>query len=326
MSSKPPTPVKMIIDTDLEFDVDDVGAIALSHILADRGEVELLGMVVSCGHAWSPLCLSAMNMWYGRPDLPVGFVGEKGTVIMGSKYAQRIAEQFPRRLRHAGEAEPSTPLFRRLLAGQPDGSVTLVSIGFMTGLRWLLESGPDEISPLSGRELVARKLKCWVCMGGGYPQGREYNFIKDSRSAHHCVNTWPTPIYFTGEELGKQVLTGEGLSALPEENPTRIGYELYFDGTLKDRPSWDQITVLFAARLEEMLGDRGLWEVIDKGGNRVEEDGSNHWDPGFDAPHFYLKPRLDLKKVERIIEELMIQTPAYAHAGTQDGSFDPSKG
>lgn len=307
-------PVKMIIDTDLEFDVDDVGAIALAHVLADRGEVDLLGMVVSCGHAWSPLCLSGMNAWYGRPDLPVGFVGEEGTVIMGSKYARGIAEKFPGRLRKANEAEPSTSLYRRLLAGQPDGSITLVSIGFMTGLRWLLESGPDGICPLSGRELVARKLKCWVCMGGGYPKGHEYNFIKDSRSASYCVNTWPTPIYFTGEELGKQVLTGSGLDALPEENPTRIGYELYFDGALKNRPSWDQITVLFAARLEEMLGEKGLWEVVSRGGNRVGEDGSNHWDPEFEAGHSYLRPRLDTARVEEIIEQLMIQTPAFAHA------------
>ena len=33
-------PVQLIIDTDLGFDVDDVGAIAVAHALADQGHVK----------------------------------------------------------------------------------------------------------------------------------------------------------------------------------------------------------------------------------------------------------------------------------------------
>ncbi len=308
-------PVRMIIDTDIEYDIDDVGAIAVAHALADRGEVELLGMVVSCGHSWSPPCLSSLNAWHGRPDIPIGFVGGQDTVVMGSKYARAIAERFPGSLKSPDEAEHSTPLYRRLLAAEPDGSITLVSIGFLTGLRWLLESGPDDISGLTGRELVARKLKCWVCMGGDYPEGREYNFIKDGRSASECVNTWPGPIYFVGQELGKGILTGERLEALPPDNPTRFGYELYFDGVPRNRPSWDQVAVLFAARLEEMSGNDGLWEIEDKGGNIVEADGSNRWDPKSAKRHYYLKPRVETARVESIIEDLMTQAPTLPRIG-----------
>jgi len=302
-------PVRLIIDTDLEYDVDDLGAIAVAHALANRGEVELLGMVVSCGHRWSPICLSGVNAWYGRPDLPIGFVGEKETVIMGSKYARPLAEQFPGRLKDADQVEHSTSLYRRVLASQPDNSVTLASIGFMTGLRWLMESEPDEVSPLSGRDLVATKMKYWVCMGGAYPEGREYNFIKDSESAFQVLNNWPTPIYFIGQELGNLVMTGQGLDVLPSDNPIRRGYEHYFDGQLKNRPSWDQVTVLFAARMQEMIEDDGLWEIVDKGGNIVERDGVNRWDPGSSAPHFYLKPKVEIRTVELLIEELMTQAP-----------------
>jgi len=33
-------PVQLIIDTDLGFDVDDVGALAVAHALADQGHVD----------------------------------------------------------------------------------------------------------------------------------------------------------------------------------------------------------------------------------------------------------------------------------------------
>jgi hypothetical protein len=276
--------------------------------------LELVGMVVSCGHKWSPLCLSSLNAWHGRPDIPIGFVGERDTVIMGSKYAQAIAEGFPRKLTSADQAMHSTALYRRLLAAEEDNSIVLVSIGFMTGIRWLLESGPDDISPLSGRELITRKLKVWVCMGGAYPSGREYNFLKDSESTFRTVNDWPTPIYFIGQELGNMVMSGKALDSLPPDNPTRMAYELYFDGETKDRPSWDQVTVLFAARLQQMLGEEGLWEIEGKGGNRVDPDGSNHWDPESMAPHYYLKPRADIAVVEEIIVELMSQSPALTRS------------
>ena len=42
-------PVQLIIDTDLGFDVDDVGAIAVAHALADQGKVDILGVVCNTG-------------------------------------------------------------------------------------------------------------------------------------------------------------------------------------------------------------------------------------------------------------------------------------
>jgi inosine-uridine nucleoside N-ribohydrolase len=42
-------PVQLIIDTDLGFDVDDVGAIAIAHALANEGKVDILGIVCNTG-------------------------------------------------------------------------------------------------------------------------------------------------------------------------------------------------------------------------------------------------------------------------------------
>ncbi|MCK9316355.1 MAG: nucleoside hydrolase, partial [Verrucomicrobia bacterium] len=40
-------PAKIIFDTDMAEDVDDVGALALLHALADAGEAEILACMIS---------------------------------------------------------------------------------------------------------------------------------------------------------------------------------------------------------------------------------------------------------------------------------------
>src|SRR5687768_16854650 len=47
------SPVKVIFDTDMDSDCDDLGALAVLHALADRGEVEILATVTSSQNPWS---------------------------------------------------------------------------------------------------------------------------------------------------------------------------------------------------------------------------------------------------------------------------------
>src|SRR5690625_7325019 len=63
----------------------------------------------------------------------------------------------------------------------PDSSVTIVTVGFMSNLAELLKSRPDRYSPLSGRELVGKKVKQYVAMAGMFPQGREFNVRSEER-------------------------------------------------------------------------------------------------------------------------------------------------
>ena len=51
----------------------------------------------------------------------------------------------------ARRAQPAVPLYRRLLAGQPNHSVTVVALGGDTNLAGLLRSGPGQGSSLPGR-------------------------------------------------------------------------------------------------------------------------------------------------------------------------------
>lgn len=300
-------PVRLIIDTDIQGDVDDVGTVALLHALADRGEVELQAMGVSCKNPWSPLCLDAMNTYFGRPEMPLGVVrGE--AFLKPSKYAQQIAEEFPHELTAADDAPDAVQVYRQALAASPDKSVVMLSVGQLTNLANLLKSPPDEISRLAGKELVAAKVKIWVCMGCKFPSGREANIHHDALPAQYAIENWPTPVVFSGFEIGSGMLTGGRLKSLPASSPVRRAYEL-FNG-IKPHNSYDQTAALYAARgLDGGLSH--LWDLQTTGHCTVDDKGVNTWHPT-PAPgkdHAYLIQKAPQQEVATIIEALMMHQP-----------------
>ncbi len=297
-------PVRIIFDTDMQTDVDDVGAAAMLHALADRGEIEILATMVSVSYPWSVPCMDAINTFYGRPNLPIGTVKGKG-VVRNSSYARQIAEEFPHDLKSAGAASDAVALYRKILAAEADKSVVIVTVGYLTNVAALLDSKPDQSSALNGRELVQQKVKQWVCMGGIYPRGLETNFKYDAPASVKAVNKWPTPVIFSGWEIGKDILTGHTLcEKLPPGNLVRRAYELYLGPNKTQRESWDQSAVLVAAR-----GLGAYWDIEARGSNHINADGSNEWRAAPGKEHSYLVRKMKPLEIASIIEELMAQPP-----------------
>ena len=299
-------PVRVIFDTDIRGDVDDVGAVAVLHALAARGEATILAMGVSAKNPHCVPCLDALNTCFRRPDIPIGVLKGKG-FLKRSRYSQQLAAEFPHKLQSPDDVPDAALLYRKVLAAQPDRSVVFVSVGQLTNFRNLLQTRGDEHSTLAGPDLVRQKVKLWVCMGGTFPEGREANFRHDGPAAAHAVAHWPTPIVFSGSEIGVAVLTGGHLAELPETSPVRRAYQLY--NGLKPHKSWDQTAVLYAVR-----GTRGglkeVWGLHRGGHCHVLPDGSNAWRPAPDKPHAYLVRKMPPAKVAALIEELMLYQPA----------------
>jgi hypothetical protein len=296
-------PARVIFDTDLSSDVDDVGAVAVLHALADAGEAEILGMGICVNDAASAPCLNALNTFYGRPDIPIGVLPGTGK-DSPSKYTRGVAAEFPHRL--AADAPHAVALYRRLLAGQGDRSVVFVSVGPLTNMAALLASPPDEHSDMTGRALVEKKVRTWVAMGGTFVAGREFNFYVDAPATSRTIEAWPTPIVFSGFEIGQGIGTGAGLRNTPTPNPVRRAYEL-FNG-LTDRSSWDQTAVLYAVRgLAGKLD--AMWELSPSGSVTVSADGANKWQAVPDRSHRYLVAKMPAADVARAIEALMDQPP-----------------
>ncbi|NLR77999.1 nucleoside hydrolase [Chitinophaga eiseniae] len=270
--------VKIIFDTDMDSDVDDVGALAMLHGFAHQGDAEILAIMVSSLNPWSPGVVDVINTWYGRPDIPIGAVQRFG-VYHKSKYARSLCGEF----KHNPQLEENTPdatmLYRKILASQQDTSVVVVTVGDLTNLSNLLKSGPDQFSGLNGSDLVKKKVKHMVCMGGRYPADLDPNpwgnFKPDPRSTQHVVAEWPTRIYFTGGgAFADSIQTGRiFFQEKYKHTPMAHAYKLFLEGWNR---SWHHSADIIAVYVA-VKGYLPYFRLEDRGYNHIFEDGTNVW-------------------------------------------------
>lgn len=248
----------IIFDTDMDTDCDDTGALVMLLNAARRGEIELPGIIADAPVKEAAPCCEAFCRYYGV-DVPVGAVYEKDYAddprfadyrahrlkLQPQQYYNRTLAQTVGRTDE--EYPQAARLYRQLLAQAADGSVTIVCVGFLTALGELLQTQADDISPLSGVELVRRKVQRVVSMGELPAEGdrlTSFNYYMDLKGTETVFETCPVPICVS--PVGTRVITGAHLTdALPEEHPLRIAYENW-NGPRKGRSSWDLVAVLQA--------------------------------------------------------------------------------
>ncbi len=282
-------PVRIIFDTDMESDVDDVGALAMLHGFANRGDAEILATLSSSLNPWSAPTIDVINTFFGRPDIPIGNVKTLG-VYRNSKYARIIFEKYPQDTGLGERAPDATRVYRKILSGQPDNNVVVVTVGYLTNLSRLLNTKADEHSPLSGMELAAKKVKHLVCMGGRYPlerdPGKWGNFKPDPQAVRHVANDWPTRIIFTtGGDFANAIPTGKILFKTDDihPNPVREAYRVFLEGRNRDyHHSVDLIAVYVAVKGHEpyfKLRTRGYFHIFENGTHvwRITPDNPNHY-------------------------------------------------
>lgn len=308
-SGKVPEPVKIIFDTDLGPDYDDVGALAFLHSMADSGKAEILATLSSNKHELVAPSIDVINTWFNRPDLPVGAPASDGPNLGSSQHwADSIVAAYPHDIKSTSEAEDAVSLYRKILAGQPDNSVTIITVGFLTNLKNLLLSGPDKFSPLSGSELIVKKVSKLVSMAGSFPQGREFNVFIDSVASKHVFENWPGEVVFTGFEIGKEILTGLRVMKMPvDRSPVKDVFRISIPMSEEDkngRMSWDETAVLIA-----VYGTDGFFDTR-RGTILVDSSGSNEWKDDPEGKHQYVIQKMPVPDMGRFIEDRMMHIPA----------------
>jgi len=276
------TPLNVIFDTDMGNDVDDALALAMLHAFASRGEVKLLAVTVSKDNPWAAEYVRLVNEYYGRGTIPVGIVRDGKTKEDGL-YVRQVCELHGR---HPNDTPDAVQLLRKTLAGEEDGAVTLIQVGFSTNLARLIESVPDQYSDLSGMELVKRKVRLLTVMAGNFADGKpEYNVMTDVPAASKLFATWPTDIYISGYEVGAAILFPASSieNDFPAGNPVAEAYRMYAKMPY-DRPSWDLTTVLY-----DLRPDRGYFGVSQAGDVLVSPDGSTKFQPGAQGRRYFLQ-------------------------------------
>jgi hypothetical protein len=275
-------------------------------------------MMASTRDPFSVPTIDAINTYYGRPGIPIGAVKGDG-VLRASRYTRQIAAEFPHDLKSSDDAPDALSLYRDILEKQPDHSVIIVTVGYLTNLKNLLQLPASE-GHASGMDLVRSKVQRWVCMGGnfiGHPPKDDLklgnvNFSYDAPAAHFTIHHWPGEVVFAGREVcsvPSGLAIGENLARTPANNPVRRAYELYFRGKVKNRHVADLATVLYAVR-----GLTDCWDVESNGWMDLKPDMTFDWRFDQDKSQSYLKKKIlngkpNDRHVESVLDDLLLQPP-----------------
>ena len=293
----------VILDTDIGSSTDDLIAMEMLYNYMDEGRCKLLGVVVDrMGDDYAALA-DVMNTYFGHGSIPMG-VGRGGikdpSVFIDDRELYKHTTEkgelmFKRTISDYSQLPNGWELYRRLLTAQPDHSVSICSTGLVSSLVQLLASEPDDISPLSGVELVSKKVKCLYLMAGVFTSSDEpdYNFLQDPTYAKLLFELWPrsVDVVFSPMEVGNEIEykpeTVISDISWTDIHPIKQVYMKYDCDT--GQRMWDPMTVIQAVEGDELftLSERGIVTLTPNAGtiftpsatgnHRYQKPGTQAW-------------------------------------------------
>jgi inosine-uridine nucleoside N-ribohydrolase len=302
-------PVRLILDTDIGNDIDDTLALALIHALQNRAEVRLLAVTITKDNRYAAPFVDLVNTFYGRPDIPIGVV-HKGKTRDNSAMLEIPVERrdatgqfvYPHRVQENGQPPEAVEVLTHTLSDQPDHSVTIAQIGFSTNLAMLLKAP-------GGPELIQRKVKLLCLMAGNFGRAEpEYNIYTDADSAKVVLEQWPTPMIFSGYEIGLAItFPYEAVQrdfGYTDNHPIADAFRIAVPKP-EDHPAWDPTAVLEAIR-----PDRGYFNLSPPG--RVTLGPNNvtifNAEPRGNCRYLVLKPD-QVSRVRELMATLASEPP-----------------
>lgn len=285
-------PVQLIIDTDMLTDCDDAAALGVAHTLEDRGEVKILGVMLSAfdytgtnGNyvGYNGNTVSAINDYYNgdNNDIPIGIWYE---ILINNKV---ITSKMKEKFRFDGQDKFQTKIYRnssygdkkanherndgstyrkylKILNKAENNSIVIAVLGNNSNLTDFLSRDQAH------RDLFGKKVKeiifasvntCNVNMCG-----RNNSTYYQAKRTNQMFNTWlPDNIMVTilGNGVGYNMYTGAdyAIKNNPKTNPIKIAYDHASDDknknpNLSDNASWDQIMILVGVRGTSYLGQK----------------------------------------------------------------------
>ncbi|MDE7406960.1 MAG: nucleoside hydrolase, partial [Muribaculaceae bacterium] len=274
-------PVNVIVETDMGNDIDDALAMDMAYKAMDDGLINIIAIGAHKLSSTAVDYIDVLNTWYGYGSIPIArsltpVYNQHQNDYTLPVCAMRDAKgrALWKRSKTGGDIQDPVSLYRRLLAAQPDTSVVFLSLGFGTELAKLLESAPDDISPMSGMELVKRKVKYLSIMAGsyGFKQRAEYNVVNDIPAMKTVFEQWPTPIVQNPFEIGPKVMyRGDKLDeqfSWTSVHPVIDGFKRYMKMPY-NRPTWDLLSVVYITNPEMFTRSEPGFVQVNKEGYTI---------------------------------------------------------
>ena len=295
----------IIFDTDMGNDIDDALALDILFKYQDENRINLLGIMLNKDYVYAPTFVDIMCNWYGYPWIPIGVFTHADTLsAAGYNFTTHVCNMkneesqfiFERTITDYNKLPKAYDLYRKLLSDQPDTSVTIISVGFMTNLALLMDTQADQYSPLTGKELVARKVKLLSIMAGSFTEEpyAEWNILIDKLSATRVFAEWPSKIVVSPFELGDAIhYPGESIEhdfTWADYHPVVEGYKA-FSQMPYNRSIWDLTSVLYAVE-----GESVFFNLSTKGDININEYGYTHFIADENGKHQYLTATTEQQK------------------------------
>lgn len=232
---------QLILDTDIGPDCDDVGALALLHILARQHPTDFLAMTNCTSNPYACGTIDAINRCYGNPNIPIGTYEKPGFLEDGDsqKYNRYITQNYENAYRPPSTPPGALSVLKKALREAEDKTVTFLSIGPLNNVANLIRDS-------EGYCLVKDKVRCLVSMSTGLVKP-EWNVVMDIPAAQTVFEKWPSPIVISVYETGASIITGRSFGSMPVDHPLPVAYRLHADGDEKrGRMSWDLTAAWYA--------------------------------------------------------------------------------
>ena len=278
---------QIFIDTDMGSDCDDVAAVAILAHFHKLGKINLLGVSHTSANPRVEEYLDMVCRFYGYKTKNLAVASKEwGVGEFREGFFDDVLNGFSY---HApGLGLNAVQLMRKQLSNVKDA--TILCIGPLNNMSRFLDSTPDEISPLSGEEILAKNVKEVVIMGGIFADKRydfygetfdvEYNIKLDACSSKNFIENCPAKITFVEFELGYNVKTFGDTVASAVETPIKRAYKLF---KADSRESWDVIAALYC-----VFGENGYYRASAAGECVVKNNGKTNFYEKQGGKHCYL--------------------------------------
>lgn len=291
----------VIFDTDIGPDCDDVGALMMLLHMEQAGLCRLAAITHSTSSPFGCGCADAICRAEGRADIPIGTLKRGGVCcrFADGRYNEVISGLYQHRFSDGTEAPDAVRVIRKAMAENDE--VLLIAVGPLGNIADFLQSGPDDLSPLSGVELARAKCPRFVCMGGMLSGNRrEFNFIVEPDATRTVLSQWPTEIEFSEFFLGEDVVTGATLSqTLGRLHPAALAYALY---SPQGRASFDQTAVYQA-----IFPENKLFRASERGRMSLGENDTTVWTADPLGKHRWYDKAADKETIAAEIDAWMLK-------------------
>ena len=294
---------QIFIDTDMGSDCDDVAAVAILAHFHKLGKINLLGVSHTSAEPRTIEYLDMVCRFYGYETENLALASEEwGIGVFRDGFFNDVLGGFVYSKSSMGLN--AVQLMRKQLSTAKD--TTVLCIGPLNNMSRFLDSPPDEISPLSGKEILAQNVKEVVVMGGIFDNKRydfygetfeiEYNIKLDVCASKNFIENCPAKITFVEFELGYNVKTFAETVASAVDTPIKRAYKLF---NVTSRESWDVIAAIYC-----VFGENGYYKFSAEGECVVQDDGKTNFYEKQGGKRRYLIESVSKEKIVSYVQKI----------------------